>query len=253
MATDGRACLFGSDAPSARAHIYDLGRSSTTLRGRRQAHPDAGLAAVKERAMSCTRSTSDTGVVDLARARRRQAPTAGSPRTASPVIRYDPTRRGTISVDLRPRAGRDRLEVLQASSDAMTVRSSTSSTSSVDARGRRHAGHSHARGRRRQSIRTFDLRTLTLGDVVASRPDRDWIGRPAWTSAIRRRLSTIAWHYKFLDPKIRTPHYRGSASTSTTSATSRSSTSAEDHSAIVLRSPARTSRASWFYDRTAAS
>jgi dipeptidyl aminopeptidase/acylaminoacyl peptidase len=106
----------------------------------------------------------------------------------------------------------------------------------------------------KQSIRTFDVRTLKVGDHVASRPDRDM------SSCLvdrKQRLVATAWwqdklSYDFKDSELG-KHYRGVCTYFRNECNVAIVDISEDHQRFVVRvSGPRHAGSYWFYDRAAA-
>jgi dipeptidyl aminopeptidase/acylaminoacyl peptidase len=106
----------------------------------------------------------------------------------------------------------------------------------------------------KQSIRTFDVRTMKLGDHVASRPDRDMtfclVDR-------KQRLVATAWwqdklSYDFKDPELG-KHYRGVCTYFRNECNVAIVDISEDHQRFVVKATGpRHAGSYWFYDRAAA-
>ncbi|KQY35153.1 hypothetical protein ASD38_00855 [Caulobacter sp. Root487D2Y] len=108
-------------------------------------------------------------------------------------------------------------------------------------------------GEDKQSIRTFDVRTLKVGDHVASRPDRDMTS--CLVDRKQRLLATTWWQdrlsYDFKDPELG-KHYRGVCSYFKNECNVAIIDISEDHQRFVVRvSGPRHAGSYWFYDRAA--
>ncbi len=106
-------------------------------------------------------------------------------------------------------------------------------------------------GEDKQSIRTFDLRTLTVGGLVAARPDRDMSS--CLVDRQRRLLATSWWQdrlcYDFKDPDL-AKHYRGLCTFFKNECNVAIIDISEDHERfIVLASGPRHAGSYWLYDR----
>lgn len=109
-------------------------------------------------------------------------------------------------------------------------------------------------GEDKQSIRTFDLRTLKVGEHVASRPDRDMSS--SLIDRKQRLVATTWWQdklsYDFKDPEL-AKHYRGVCTYFKNECNVAIVDISEDHQRFVVRvSGPRHAGSYWFYDRTVA-